>query len=391
MEAEAGGGNLQVQEGGRKSAMKTKAAILRGPQQDWEVVELELDPPRANEVLIRFVAAGLCHSDEHLRTGDLPGRYPIIGGHEGSGVIEEVGPGVTRVQKGDHVVCSFIPSCGHCRFCSTGQQNLCDMGATILEGTMPDGTFRFHLDGEELGGICMLGTFSQWSVVSEFSCVAVDKDLPLEKAVLVGCGVPTGWGSAVYAAGVRPGETVVIYGIGGIGINAVQGARHAGAKNIVAVDPLANKREKAEELGATHSAATAEEAHQLVWEQLAPGVGADNAIVTVGVVKEDVVEAAFNMVRKGGTVTVTGLGNLMEKTIHLNGAILTLFQKRVQGTLFGSANPIYDIKKMLDLYRSGDIKLDEVISKTYRLEEINQGYQDLLDGKNIRGVIVHEH
>jgi alcohol dehydrogenase (nicotinoprotein) len=370
--------------------MKTKAAILRAPQQDWEVVELELDPPKANEVLIRFVAAGLCHSDEHLRTGDMPGRYPIIGGHEGAGVIEEVGPGVTRVQKGDHVVCSFIPSCGRCRFCSTGQQNLCDLGATILEGKMPDGTFRFHLDGEELGGLCMLGTFSQWSVVSEYSCVPVASDLPLEKAVLVGCGVPTGWGSAVYAAGVRPGETVVIYGIGGIGINAVQGARHAGAKNIVAVDPLANKREKAEELGATHSAAGAEEAQQLVTD-LTLGVGADNAIVTVGVVKEEVVTAAFNAIRKGGTVTVTGLGNLMENTIHLNGAMLTLFQKRVQGTLFGSANPIYDIGKMLDLYRAGDIKLDELITKTYRLDQINEGYQDLLDGRNIRGVIVHEH
>ncbi len=370
--------------------MKTKAAILRAPQQDWEVVELELDPPKANEVLIRFVAAGLCHSDEHLRTGDMPGRYPIIGGHEGAGVIEEVGPGVTRVQKGDHVVCSFIPSCGRCRFCSTGQQNLCDLGATILEGKMPDGTFRFHLDGEELGGLCMLGTFSQWSVVSEYSCVPVASDLPLEKAVLVGCGVPTGWGSAVYAAGVRPGETVVIYGIGGIGINAVQGARHAGAKNIVAVDPLANKREKAEELGATHSAAGAEEAQQLVTD-LTLGVGADHAIVTVGVVKEEVVTAAFNAIRKGGTVTVTGLGNLMENTIHLNGAMLTLFQKRVQGTLFGSANPIYDIGKMLDLYRAGDIKLDELITKTYRLDQINEGYQDLLDGRNIRGVIVHEH
>jgi NDMA-dependent alcohol dehydrogenase len=370
--------------------MKTKAAILRAPHTDWEVVELELDPPRDNEVLIRFVAAGLCHSDEHLRTGDMPGRYPIIGGHEGAGVIEEVGPGVTRVKKGDHVVCSFIPSCGSCRFCSTGQQNLCDMGATILEGKMPDGTFRFHLDGEELGGMCMLGTFSQWAVISEYSCVPIDGDLPLETAVLVGCGVPTGWGSAVYAAGVRPGETVVIYGIGGIGINAVQGARHAGAKNVVAVDPVAYKREKAEELGATHSAASAGEAQELV-TNLTLGVGADNAIVTVGVVKEEVVESAFNAVRKGGTVTVTGLGNLMEKTIHLNGAMLTLFQKRVQGTLFGSANPVYDIRKMLDLYRSGDIKLDELITKTYKLDDINEGYQDLLDGKNVRGVIVHEH
>ncbi len=371
--------------------MKTKAAILRAPQTDWEIAEVEFDPPKANEVVIRFVAAGLCHSDEHLRSGDMPGRYPIIGGHEGAGVIEEVGPGVTRVQKGDHVVCSFIPSCGHCRFCSTGQQNLCDLGATILEGRMPDGTYRGHIGDEEVGGLCMLGTFSQWGVISEYSCVSVDKDLPLEKAVLVGCGVPTGWGSAVYAAGVRPGETVVIYGIGGIGINAVQGARHAGAKNVVAVDPLANKREKAEELGATHSAATAEEAQQLVWEQLAPGVGADNAIVTVGVVKEDVVTAAFNVIRKGGTVTVTGLGNLTENTIQLNGSMLTLFQKRVQGTLFGSANPIYDIKKMLDLYRTGDIKLDELVTKTYKLEDINEGYQDLLDGKNIRGVILHEH
>jgi S-(hydroxymethyl)glutathione dehydrogenase/alcohol dehydrogenase len=370
--------------------MKTKAAILRGPKTDWEVVELDLDPPKANEVLIRFVAAGLCHSDEHLRTGDMPSRYPIVGGHEGAGIIEEVGPGVTRVKPGDHVVCSFIPSCGHCRFCSTGQQNLCDLGATLLEGNLPDGTFRRHLDGEDVAAMCMLGSFAQWGVVSEYSVVPVDKDLPLETAVLVGCGVPTGWGSAVYAAGVRPGETVVIYGIGGIGINAVQGAKHAGAKNIVAVDPLANKREKAEELGATHSAASAEEAQELI-TNLTWGVGADNAIVTVGVVQEEVVESAFNAIRKGGTVTVTGLGNLMEKTIHLNGAMLTLFQKRVQGTLFGSANPIYDIKKMLDLYRSGDVKLDELVTKQYSLDDINTGYQDLLDGRNIRGVIVHEH
>jgi NDMA-dependent alcohol dehydrogenase len=370
--------------------MKTKAAILRSSGQDWEVVELDLDPPKANEVLIRFVAAGLCHSDEHLRTGDLPARYPIVGGHEGAGIIEEVGPGVTRVKPGDHVVCSFIPSCGRCRWCSTGRQNLCDLGATILDGSLPDQTFRFHADGEDVGAMCMLGTFSQWSVISEYSCVPVDADLPLEKAVLVGCGVPTGWGSAVYAAGVRPGDTVVIYGIGGIGINAVQGARHAGAKNVVAVDPVAFKREKAEELGATHSVASAQEAQDLV-AQLTLGVGAEHAIVTVGVVGEEVVEAAFNVIGKGGTVTVTGLGGLAEKTVHLSGTILTLFEKRVQGTLFGSANPIYDIRKMLDLYRAGEVKLDELVTNTYRLEQINQGYQDLLDGKNIRGVLIHEH
>jgi alcohol dehydrogenase (nicotinoprotein) len=371
--------------------MKTKAAVLRGVDQDWEVTDLDLDPPKEGEVLVRYVAAGLCHSDEHLRHGDLVPRFPCVGGHEGAGIIEEVGPGVVGLKPGDHIVCSFIPSCGRCRFCSTGQQSLCDLGATILDGALPSGGYRWHKDGEDFGGMCMIGTFSQYGTISQYSCVKVDEDLPLEVAVLVGCGVPTGWGSSVYAAGVKPGETVVIYGIGGIGINAVQGARHAGAKNVVAVDPLANKREKAEEFGATHSAATADDAHKLVWEQLEPGVGADHAIVTVGVVDEDVVSAAFDVIRKGADVTVTGLADPSKKTIHISGALLTLFQKRIQGTLFGSANPMYDIKKMLDLYRAGDLKLDELITKQYKLEEINQGYQDLLDGKNIRGVIVHEH
>jgi S-(hydroxymethyl)glutathione dehydrogenase/alcohol dehydrogenase len=370
--------------------MKTKAAIMRGPGNDWEIAELDLDPPKANEVLIRYVASGLCHSDDHVRTGDMPTYYPLIGGHEGAGVIEEVGPGVNRVKPGDHVVCAFIPACGSCRWCSTGQQNLCDLGATLLQGSLPDGTYRFHHGGTDVGAMCMVGTFAQRAVISEFSCVPVPKDVPLDKAALVGCGVPTGWGSAVNAAGVRPGETVVIYGVGGVGMNAVQGAHHCGARYVVAVDPVQLKRDLAEELGATHSAATAEEAHQLVWEQLAPGVGADNAIVTVGVVREEVVESAFNVIRKGGTVTVTGLGNMMEKTIHLNGNILTLFQKKVQGTLFGSANPVYDIKKILDLYRTGDFKLDELITRTYTLDEINQGYRDLADGKNVRGVILHE-
>src|SRR5919201_1004327 len=271
--------------------MKTRAAILREVGKDFEVTELDLDPPKAGEVLILYVAAVLCHSDEHLRHGDIVPRFPMVGGHEGAGIIEKTGPGVTRVKEGDHVVCSFIPSCGHCRWCSTGHQNLCDWGATILDGCLPDGTFRFHSGGDDLGGMCMLGTFSQWSVISEMSCVKVDDDLPLETAVLVGCGVPTGWGSSVYAAGVEPGETVVIYGIGGIGANAVQGAAAAGAMNIVAVDPLAFKREAAEDLGATHSVASAEEAYELT-QELTRGVGADKAIITVDIVNEQVVGAA---------------------------------------------------------------------------------------------------
>jgi alcohol dehydrogenase (nicotinoprotein) len=366
--------------------MKTRAAILRGTGQDFEVTELDLDGPKTGEVLIRYVAAGLCHSDEHLRHGDIVPRFPLVGGHEGAGVIEEVGPGVTRLAPGDHVICSFLPVCGHCRWCSTGKSNLCDMGATILDGVLPDGTYRFHKDGEDLGGMCMLGTFSEYSVISENSAIKVDSDLPLDKVVLIGCGVPTGFGSAVHAAATEPGDTIAIYGIGGIGINAVQGAALAGARNVVAIDPIALKRETAEKLGATHSAATAEEAQQLITE-LTRGVGADKAIVTVGVVDSEVVTNAFNAIRKGGTVVVTGLADPSKTTIEISGAILTLFEKRIQGSLFGSGDPFHDIPRMVELYQSGDLKLDELITTTYTLDQVNQGYEDLIAGKNIRGVI----
>src|SRR6201982_698619 len=249
--------------------MKTRAAVLRDLGKDWEIIELDLDPPKEGEVLIRFAAAGLCHSDDHLRTGDIPVRYPIVGGHEGAGVVEEVGSGVTRLKPGNHVVCSFLPTCGHCRFCASGMTNLCDLGALFVDNCLPDGTFRFHADGEDFGQMCLLGTFSQRSVVSEHSCVKIDDDLPLETVALVGCGVPTGYGSAVNAGGVRPGDTTVIYGLGGVGMNAVQGAAHAGRKYVVCVDPVAFKRETALEFGATHVFATAEEAatvvKQLTW------------------------------------------------------------------------------------------------------------------------------
>jgi alcohol dehydrogenase (nicotinoprotein) len=370
--------------------VKTKAAILTGLNQPWEVTELELDDPGEGEVLIRFTAAGLCHSDEHLRIGDIECRMPIIGGHEGAGIIERCGPGVSRVKEGDHVVCSFIPSCGHCRWCSTGQQNICDLGATILEGCLPDGTFRFHSGGEDVGAMCMLGSFSQWSVISETSCVKVDDDIPLEIAVLCGCGVPTGWGSAVNAADTQVGDTIVIYGIGGIGANAVQGAALAGAINVVAVDPLPNKREMAQELGATHAVASAGEAQALV-QDLTRGVGADKSIVTVDIVDEQVVQDSVAVIRKGGTMVLTGLADPNKLTVHVSGADLTLNRKHIHGTLFGDCNPVYDIKRMLDLYRAGKLKLDELITKQYSLDEINQGYEDLVEGKNVRGVLIHQH
>lgn len=368
--------------------MKTKAAVLYGAGKPFEITELDLDGPREGEVLIRYTAAGLCHSDLHLTDGDLPPRFPIVGGHEGAGVICDVGPGVTTVKPGDHVVCSFIPSCGRCRYCATGRQSLCDMGATILEGSMPDGSFRFHRGAEDFGAMCMLGTFAEYATISEHSVVNVDDWLPLETAVLVGCGVPTGWGGAVYAGGVRPGDTVVIYGIGGIGINAVQGAAAAGAKHVIVVDPVVFKRETAKEFGATDAFATAEEAHARI-EQVTWGQLADQALITVGTVDEDVVSAAFNAIGKGGTVVIIGLANPENLTVHLSGAMLVLFEKTVKGSLFGSANPKYDIVRLLRLYEAGQLKLDELVTKKYTLDQVNEGYQDLRDGKNIRGVIVH--
>ncbi len=368
--------------------MKTRAAVMWEAGKPWDIVELELDPPKAGEVLVRFVASGLCHSDDHLRTGDLPSRYPIVGGHEGAGVVEQVGEGVFDINPGDHIVCSFLPSCGKCRWCSTGHQNLCDLGAMLLDGCLPDGTFRFHSGDQDLGGMCMLGTFSERAVVSRNSVVKIDNDLPLDKAALVGCGVPTGWGSAVYSAEVKPGDTVVIFGIGGIGINAVQGAKHAGARHIIAVDPVEFKRHKAVEFGATEAVATGEDAILRAYE-VTNGVGADSAIVTVGVVGPKVVEDAFNATRKAGTTVVVGLGNMMENNVQLNGAILTLYQKTVKGSLFGASNPMHDIKNILSLYRDGQYRLDELVTKTYALDDINTGYDDMAAGVNLRGVILH--
>jgi Zn-dependent alcohol dehydrogenase len=197
---------------------------------------VELDEPREHEVLVRMGAAGLCHSDDHFATGDIPvGHLPFCGGHEGAGVIEAVGPGVRGLAVGDHVVTSFIPSCGRCRWCASGQQNLCDNGALMLEGCQLDGSFRMHLDGHDVGRAGLVSTFADYSVMPEWSCIKIPEDVPLDIAALLGCGVPTGWGSAVNAAAVSPGDVVIVMGVGGIGVNAVQArampARHGSSRS----------------------------------------------------------------------------------------------------------------------------------------------------------------
>jgi NDMA-dependent alcohol dehydrogenase len=371
--------------------MQTRGAVIRQAPGKFEVVDLEVDDPRDEEIQVRLVSSGLCHSDDHIATGDIPvGMYPFAGGHEGAGIVTKAGRNAKGIVEGDHVVFSFLPSCGHCRWCATGQQNLCDLGAGILAGprwTDPT-SFRLHLtDGTPVGQMAGISTFVETTCVSADSAVKVPDDVPLEVACLLGCSVGTGWGSAVNSGGVQPGHTTIVMGVGGIGINAVQGAAHAGATTVIAVDPVAFKREKAGELGATHAVASMEEATELA-KEMTNGQGADQTIVTVGVVKPEHAGQAMASIRKGGTVVVTALGNIADPTpIPVSLADVTLFQKRLQGALFGACNPNWDIPRQLDLYRAGALKLDELVTTTYTLDEVAQGYQDLHDGRNIRGVV----
>ena len=241
-------------------------------------------------------------------------------------------------------------------------------------------------DGTNVGQRAGISTFAAHTTVDVNSAVKVDKDLPLEKLCLLGCGVGTGWGSAVNSAEVGPGDTVIVMGIGGIGINAVQGAAHAGATNVIAVDPVAFKREKALELGATHAFADIAEADAFA-KSVTNGQGADSAIVTVGVVHGEHVAQAFDAIRKAGTVVVTGVAPASEIGIPVSLFELTMFQKRIQGSLFGASNPTYDIPRQAQMYRDGKLKLDELVTREYDLDEITQGYEDMHAGKNIRGVI----
>jgi NDMA-dependent alcohol dehydrogenase len=369
--------------------MKTKAAILWGTNQPWSVEEVELDEPKQGEVMVKLAASGMCHSDEHLVTGDLPFELPIIGGHEGAGVVEKVGPGVSWLEPGDHVVFGFIPSCGRCPSCSTGHQNLCDLGALMGAGLQAgDSTSRHHAKGEDLKLMCLLGTFAHHTVVNEASCIKIEKDIPLDRACLLGCGVVTGWGSAVYAAEVAPGDTVAVVGIGGIGANAVQGARLAGAKHIVAIDPVEFKREKAMELGATHTATSMEEAAGLIGE-ISWGTMANKVIMTMGVGDGQQLISALALASKRGRVVVTNIHPAMEMSANISLLDLTLMEKQVVGSLFGSGNPRADIPKLLGLYRQGQLDLDGIVTKTYTLDQVNDGYEDMRDGKNIRGVMIY--
>jgi len=387
--------------------MKSKAAVLRGVGIDWEVTEVELDPPHAGEVLVKMAYAGVCHSDEHFYTGDsvpskdmedlmrsagvtVPEWFPMLGGHEGSGVVEEVGPGVTSLKSGDHVAISFFPACGSCRFCVTGQTYLCDVGADIYDKAMTtDGTRRRHLGDEDLMAMMQVGTFSEYVVASERSLVKINDWIPLEAASLVSCGVTTGFGSGSVAAGTQVGDTVVVVGVGGIGMNAVQGAKAAGAKHVVAVDPNEFKRDVAPSFGATHTAVDATAAVELV-KDITWGVMADRVVLTPGVVPPDLILVAMMLLRKGGTCVLTGMGKVTDMMVPLVMGDMVSSCKTLKGVLYGEMNPREAMPRLLSMYEAGTLKLDELVTQKYKLDDINEAMKDLRAGKNIRGVIAFE-
>ena len=380
--------------------MRSRAAILHDVGGPWSVEDYELDAPRAGEVLVQMAAAGLCHSDDHVLKGDmsapnevlrslgLPTMFPLIGGHEGSGVVLEAGAGVSDFAPGDHVVMSFISVCGRCRWCASGMEYLCDNGGQVLTPGMPtDGTFRHHTaEGKPLGHISKIGAFAEHTVVSANSLVKIEPHLPLVPSALLSCAIPTGYGSAVNRAGVRGGDTLVVLGAGGIGTAAIQGARINGAMHIMAVDPVEFKQKEALRFGATHSAATAAEAAEVV-RDLTYGVMADGVVVSPSLISSDDVHAAIKLTRKGGTCVLTGMTPQTTRSVKIALQDFILWNKNLAGTVFGSCNPRADIPRFARMYDAGQLQLDEMITKRYRLDDINDAYRDLLNGEIIRGVI----
>ena len=359
-----------------------KAAVLYEKFQPLVVEELTLDAPGPREALVKLAASGVCHSDLHYLKGDREHAMPVVLGHEGAGIVEEVGPGVTYAKPDDHVVLSFVPSCGQCLYCIKGRQNLCE-ARYGMRGAMLDGTRRLHKGQQEINHFNGLSTFGEYAVVPEDSLVLVREDAPLEKVALIGCGVPTGVGAVIHTAKVRPGSKVVVIGAGGVGLNVLQGAALAGADTIIAVDIHGSKLEHSLQFGATHLVNGATEDVVEAVRDVTNGEMADYAFEVIG--STLAINQALATTKRGGVTVVVG--------VTPAGAELTidpdfLHQDRIlMGCTYGSCYPRADMPMLVDLYMSRKLKLDELISRTFKLEEINTAF-DLLDqGEVARSII----
>ncbi len=363
-----------------------KAAVCYELNQPVRVEEVQIDAPRRNEVRVRMAAAGVCHSDLSATRGVIRMKLPLVLGHEGAGVVEEVGEGVTHVAPGDKVVLAWVTPCGTCYYCQIGKPNLCELGERINNtNRMPDGSSRVHKDGEPLNVYSAVGTMAEYAVVPASAAVKVPSDAPLDRAALLGCAVMTGVGAVFNTARVTPGSSVAVFGAGGVGLNAIQGAAIAGAERIIAVDTQPLKLELARTFGATHVVDALKEDAVKVIRELTAGRGADFTFEAIG--HKDTIEHAWAAARKAGTCVVIGLGSLKE-SVSFKTFLLPIFEKKLLGCWYGGANVHVEIPRLVALYRAGKLKLDQLVTRTYALSQINEAFADMTAGANARGVIV---
>lgn len=358
-------------------------AVVAHELNRFSVEEVTLDPPKAGEVLVKMKATGICHSDLSVINGTIPVPFPMVLGHEGAGIVEALGPGVTNVKPGDHVALSFVPNCGDCYHCLRSEPYLC-MRSTP-DGKMMDGTTRVHLNGKDINVMQFLGNMAEYAVVPAMCLVKIDADIDMKAAALVGCGVTTGVGAALKTAQVKPGSTVAVFGAGGVGLSIIQGARVAGAARIFAVDLSDEKLALAKELGATDTINGANDPLGKIME-LTGGIGVDYGFEAIGI--PAVVDQAQKATRRGGTMTVVGVGKLSQK-LEFNALMFPLMSKTIKGSMYGGAEFRVDFPKYLELYKQGKLDLDRMVTHTYTIDEAVQAFADLESGKNARGVIVY--
>ncbi len=361
-----------------------KAAVLFESNKPMPIMELDQSEPKTGEVRVRMSAAGVCASDYHVMIGHNPTPMPIVLGHEGAGVVETIGPDVTTVKKGDRCVLSFVPNCGHCRSCRTGLSNLCDTNRET--GTRQyNGTFRLHTaDGIEVHQFAKLGVFAESIVVPQQACYPMPDDVPMEVGALIGCSVTTGIGGVINQPGMRAGMTVAVIGAGGVGLNALQGAKLMNASKVIAVDIFDHKLEFAYKFGATHVINSREQDPVSAIQEMTGG-GVDFAFDTFG--HRITTEQAYGATRKGGTTVVIGLApDGMKAEIPLVDLVRN--QKTLVGSYYGSASPHETFGKLLDFYLQGRIDVAGMVTRRHRLEEINEAYEALARGEDGRGVIV---
>ncbi|MDH3205460.1 MAG: Zn-dependent alcohol dehydrogenase [Gemmatimonadota bacterium] len=364
---------------------RAKAVVYREGNDSVAVEEIRVRGPRRDEVTIKLGACGVCHSDLSATNGTIPIPPPLVLGHEGAGVVVEVGEGVTELSVGDHLVTMFVSMCGKCRYCVTGRPSICDQAARAVS-TLPDGSVpTTDENGDPLNVFTGCGVMAEFATLHVDSLVRIDESIPLDRAALIGCGVMTGVGAVFNTARVEPGSTTVVFGAGGVGLNAIQACVLAGATMVVAVDTMDEKLELARKFGATHTVnASADPKVVRTLRKLTSG-GADYAFECVG--SGAVVAQAYGAIRKGGTAVVVGVAPPDDMT-SISTASLTFAEKKLMGSYFGSARPRDDFPRLLGLYQAGRLMLDELITNTYSIDEAPQAFVDLVAGKNARGVIV---